>query len=273
MGIGPFFAFILIIMRQKKGLKLNDSQKKRIIQWEIPHLISVLKSEYAISAMHLISPGFFSPIHKQDWLAFDRKTGFPLFVGEHSLGVLICFNVLNYLQAKKIRNYINIYFEKLFLKFVSDEYSVPSPLSVLDKLSLPDFALSSEKNYYFLFDKEKKVEEILSSVKEKTGRSFFPLLLKQGKKEDLLKQAHELYLKTSSFAFLNTEDLNWKEGVFQEMSGVFVCVPFFHQLSDFQKKVLNQDLLQKKLSCHLVMGIQKEEELPEEWKNLFRCVL
>ena len=288
---------------QKK--KLSSIQKKRIIQWEIPHLISVLKNEYAISAMHLISPAFFSPVHKTKWLIFDGKTGFPVFAGKNSLGVLICFNVLNYLQAQKVRNYINIYLETVFLKFISDKdsLSVSVRSSILDTLSLPDFTFSSERDFPFLFDKEKKIEETLPAlnpkdlnipkledlvsgnnkkqmksskqrdIKEKEDRSFFPLLLKQGKKEDLLKQAHELYLKTPSFAFLNTEDLNWKEGIFQEMNGVFVCVPFFHQLSDFQKKVLIQDLLQDKLSCRLVMGIQKEEELPTNWKDLFRCVL
>ena len=287
-------------MRQEKDLKLSDSQKKRIIQWEIPHLIAVFKSEYEISAMHLISPAFFSPVHKTDWLTFDGKTGFPVFAGKNSLGVLICFNALNYLQAQNIRNYINVHLEKVFLKFISgrDSLSVSAQSSVLDELSLPDFALSSDQDFHFLFDKERRIEEVSStlnpksvsspnseennkqreisdriSIKDKAAPSFFPLLLKQGKKEDLLKQAHELYLRTSSFAFLNTEDLNWKKGVFQEMNGVFVCVPFFHQLSDFQKKILIQDLLKDKLSCRLVMGIQKEEELPANWKDLFRCVL
>ncbi len=261
--------------------------------------MAVLKKEYALSAMHLISPSPFSLVHKKDWLTFAGKTGFPVFAGKHSLGVLICFSALNYLKAQEVRNYINIYLEKVFLQFISnkDSLSVAASSSVPDRLSLPDFALSDERDFSFLLDNEKGGEEIQPAlhsknlntsnskklfsrhnkkqkgVTGKTGLSLFPLLLRQGKKEDLLKQAHELYLKTSSFAFLNADDLNWKEGVFHEMNGVFVCVPFFHQLSDVQKKILIQDLLKDTLSCHLVMGVQKDEELPTEWKDLFCCVL
>jgi hypothetical protein len=257
---------------QKK--KLSHIQKKRIVQWEIPHLLEVLKKEYALSAMHLMSSASFSSIHKTDWLTFDGKTGFPIFVGQHSLGVLICFKALNDLKAREVRKHINAYLEEVFLGFISDEKtsSVQADLSGFDNLSLPDFALTEEPEFSFLLNNENRGEEVVGE-EDKTDLSLFPLLLKKGKKEDLLKQAHELYLKTSSFAFLNTEDLNWKKGVFHEMKGVFVCVPFFHQLSDFQKKILIQDLLRDSLSCRLVMGIQEGEELPTEWKNLFCSVL
>lgn len=260
-------------MKQIK--QLSDNQKRRIIQWEIPHLIAVLKAEYGISSMHLIFPDLFSQMRKTDWLVFDGKTGFPIFAGENPIGVLICFSALNYSQARRIRECINTYLEKVFLRFMSDGSSLSVPLqsSALDKLSLPDFVLSAGKDFYFLFDEERKTEKTLPALKEKGDSSFFPLLLKQGRKEDLLKKAHELYLETSSFAFLNTEDLNWKEGVFQEMNGVFVCVPFFHQLSSVQKKILIRDLLKQQLPCHLVMGVREREDLPAEWKDLFRCVL
>ena len=236
--------------------------------------MAVLKKEYALSAMHLMSSAAFSPIYKTDWLIFDGKTGFPVFAGQHSLGVLICFKALNDLKAREVRNYINVYLEKVFLQFISDEKvsSVQADSPVFNDLSLPDFALSDEREFSFLLNNEKREKEV-SREEDKTDLSLFPLLLKKGKKEDLLKQAHELYLKTSSFAFLNTEDLNWKKGVFHEMKGVFVCVPFFHQLSDFQKKILIQDLLKDKLSCRLVMGIQEDEELPTKWKDLFCSVL
>ena len=254
-------------MEQIKTLSRN--QKKRILQWEIPHLISLLKKEYGISTMYLISSALFTAVHKTNWLVFDGKTGFPVFVGEKPIGVFICFSTLNHCQAQQIRKYINMYFEKVFLRCMSDADSEPLKSFELNKLSLPDFAFSSERDFYFFFDEKRKTKKVTS----KENRFVFPLLLKQGKKEDLLKKAHELYLNTSSFAFLNTEDLNWKKGVFQEMSGVFVCVPFFHQLSSLQKKILSQDLLKNQLSCRLVMGVRKKEELPEEWKDLFSCVL
>ena len=210
---------------------LSDNQKKRIIQWEIPYLICSLKKEYQVCVMHLSAPVVF-PAYKNRWFIFKEKTGFPVFLGENSLGVLVCFQPLDPVKAQKIRRFIDYYFQK-----------------------------------------ENKIKQPQQVLNERREKSLFPLLIKRKKKQECLKTAHELYLKTTSFAFLNAEDLKWKQGVFHEMNGVFVCVPSFQQLSSFQKSILSQDLIKEKLPCWLVMGVQEQETLPLEWKSLFHSSL
>ena len=281
----------------RKNKTLSKGQKKRIVQWEIPHLICALEKKYQISTMHLITPSAFS-VYKMGWLVFNGKTGFPIFIGENYFGILICFHVLSEFKARQIRMFIDCYFQKMFLKnqLMSNRENMSFSFEASSSDN-PDAAFSERKNTPPPpYEEEKTVlgkkllagEQFVDSSspsssffhrkKKKRGLlevtpGFFPLLLKGKNGEDLLKTAHEFYLKTSSFAFLNTEDFIWKEGVLQEMKEVFVFVPSFHCLSSFQKRVLIQGLLEQKLNCYLVVGLKEKENLPNKWQALFSCVL
>ena len=222
----------------EKHVAINESDKRRIIQWEIPHFIQLLEREYKVSFAHIITPDYFYKaafLETKEQFTLERKIIFPFFIGKKFFGVLVCFDPLNYKQRGHISTCINQWLEKIYLKY----------------------ALNKKHN-----------------MKDLKDISSFPLLLKKDKKEDLLKTAHELYLNTSSFAFLNSEDMQWKENCFRKMRGVFVCIPSFHQLSDSQKEILTQDLKSKKLKCRLVMGVrQKEKPLPPLLKKLFSSTL
>lgn len=218
---------------------LSTIQRTRIISWEIPYLILILEKKYQITSMQVVdSPAFLD--YENKWFLFDRNTGFPLFVGDIFLGVLICFQALESSKAQRVKNFIDDYLQK-----------------VIFKISLEDKSFS---------DKEKK------QIPHK--EPVYPLLLEQETKEELLKSAYDMYLKSSCFAFLNTEDLKWEKEIFRQMKGVFVCIPSFRQLNCFQKNILIQELLRKPLSYHLVLGIQEKEVLPSKWRKLLHshCV-
>ncbi len=245
-------------MRQRQTL--SDNQKKRIIQWDIPHLLALLENRYSFSVMHLMTP-VLSFLNRcpggqdrpgQEWpsyalpfsrgcLVFNGKTGFPILMGKDSFGVIIVLRALAMEEAQSVRDFIDSYFQKLFL--YRTRTGIHSPV-----------CFSAEEN-------------------KKLSSDHFPLLLQRKKKDSLLKEAHDIYLKTKAFAFLNTEDLKWEEGVFQEMEDVFLCVPSFPRLSLFQKTVLIQSLLKKELPGPLVVGIQEEEDLPRKWQKLFPAIL
>ena len=268
--------------KKKETTELNPVQRKRIIHWEISHLIKTIKLEYGIPSLHLITSDFLPVICKKECLFFNGKTGFPIFIGENPLGVLVCLNRLSSFKVQQIKKYIDVYLERIFLKFIRNEggiYLSDQPADT-GTLSFSDFVLSDTSDFSFLLDNGKKFDNNEKKENGKYSRqadnhneekSFFPLLLKQENKEEILKTAHELYLKTSSFAFLNTDDLKWKEGIFREMNGIFVCVPSFHQLSVLQKDILMQDISKKHLSCPLVVGVQKKENIPTKWRDLFHC--
>lgn len=244
---------------------LRDSQKKRMIKWEIPHLMGLLKKKWQLASMHLITAPF--PIlYQRDWFFLDGKLGFPLFAGNQFFGVLICFRPgsENFLFSG------GDFKEVAFSKEVKEELELgknifPREIRIfIDRyLQSLTFLESDQKNL-----EAKKLPAILSPG-EKINKELFPVLLRKNKKEELLKMAHDLYLNTSAFAFLNTEDFKWKKGVFREMNGVFVCIPSFKELSDFQKTVLKQALLKKSLPSFLVMGFPEKEKLPKEWTSLF----
>ena len=220
---------------------LSDIQKMRIINWEIPYLIFVLEKKYQITSIQIVdSPSFLD--YENNWFLFDGNTGFPLFIGDIFLGVLICFQSLESSKAQGIKIFIDDYLQK-----------------VLFKISLEENQPSSDKG---------------KKTAGHDNRLTYPLLLEQETKKELLKSAYDMYLKSSCFAFLNTEDLKWEKGIFQQMKGVFICIPSFQQLSVSQKEILIQDLSKKSLSCHLVLGIQEKKDLPSEWRKLFysHCV-
>ena len=205
-------------MRQQVELEISASQKRAIIEWEIPHLIKFFKARYQLSMVYIVASKL---LKKKEFLLdpfnFDGKTYFPLRVGGQFVGVLVCFKNVKQIYIEEINQHIQRYLNR--------------------------------------------------------NQPLYPLLIKRTKKEELLKTAHELYLKSSCFAFLNTEDLKWTEGIFQEMKGVFVCVPSFYQLSYLQKKILIHDLTKDQLSCHLVIGVKDQEPLPLEWKSFFHNVI
>ena len=223
-------------MRQKQTL--NESQKKRIIKWDIPHLLCLLENQYSFSVVHLMTPAFFS---KDGWLVFNGKTGFPLLMEKDFFGVLIILQALEGEQARSIRDFIDSYFRDLFL--YRNQMNIHSKTRFSSK---EDKKLSTDR---------------------------FPLLLQRKKRESLLREAHDIYLQTPAFAFLNTEDFKWEEGVFEEMEDIFLCVPSFSRLSLFQKKLLIQSLLKKELPGPLVVGIHKEDDLPLKWQKLFQAIL
>ena len=233
---GRFFAPIAYTMEA-----LRDIQRTRVINWEIPYLIFVLEKKYQITSIQIIdSPSFLD--YENNWFSFDGNTGFPLFMGDVFLGVLICFQALESSKAQAVKRFIDNYLQKVLFKISLEENS-------------PSLA------------KGKKLAA-------HSHRITYPLLLEQATKKELLKLAYNMYLKSSCFAFLNTEDLKWEKGIFQQMKGVFVCIPSFQQLSFSHKEILIQDLSKKSLSCHLVLGIQEKEALPSEWRKLFysHCV-
>ena len=205
---------------EKKGYAISCSQKKRILQWEIPHLIFTFKKEQGLAFTHLSEPVAL-PLGTTENFVFNGHTSFPLFAGQESLGLLLCFNNLTNKQKKYIRQKI-------------------------------DFHLQN-----------------VQPVMEKENKPSFPLLLKGEKSSALLKTAHKIYLQTPSFAFVNADDLKWQRGFFKNMNGVFVCVPFFHRLSVDQKHILRQELSRKNLPCRVVMGLRKQDTLPEKWQALF----
>lgn len=220
---------------------LSEIQKTRVINWEIPYLILTLEKKHKIASLQIVDSLSFLD-YENSWFSFDGNTGFPLFVGDIFLGVLICFQSLEPSKAQKIKNFIDNYLQKVLLK------------------------ISLEENHSF-FDKDKKTAA-------KSHPLVYPLLLELETKKDLLKLAYNMYLKSSCFAFLNTEDLKWEKGIFHQMKGVFVCIPSFQQLSFSQKEILIQDLSKKSLCCHLVLGTQEKEALPAMWRKLFysHCV-
>lgn len=214
-------------------------QRTRVINWEIPYLILILEERYQMTFMQVVdSPVFLD--YENKWFSFDSNTGFPLFMEDIFLGVLICFQSLESAKAQEIKSFIDDYLQKVLLKISLEEHS---PYK----------------------------EEIVSLTREKP---VYPLLLERGKKEEMLKLAYDMYLKSSCFAFVNTEDLKWEKGIFRQMKGVFICIPSFQQLTGFQKNILIQELLKKPLSYHLVLGIREREALPSKWRKLFHshCV-
>ncbi len=241
---------------------LGKNQKKRMIQWEIPHLMGLLKKKWNLSSIHLITAPF-PVLYERDWFFLEGKVGFPLFSGKNFFGVLICFRSGR--REKKLSFVFPSFKEmtisergegngRAFKPFLKEN---PRPSEVRTFI---DCYLQSRD---FLSRDYKKTE----ITPKKMNKELFPLLLPKNKKSELLKMAHNLYLKTSAFAFLNTEAFKWKKGIFQEMNGVFVCIPSFEELSDFQKKVLRQDL-KKNCPSFLVMGFRKT--LPEEWVSIFK---
>ena len=262
-----------------KKKTLSKAQKKRIIQWEIPHLISLIAKEHKVVFAHLILP-LFTSAYQKDWFAFGRKLAFPLFLEEQFLGILLCSRSLSVHSARKIRISIDHYLQKQIEKPFSLYRS--SHAEETNKLNRLLFQLEKTGGKQIKRQEDFLESTIVASrsyrekganqIHEKTDQ-YFPLLLRQNKKEEVLKIAHDLYLKTTDFAFLNTEDLKWKKKVFQEMQGVFVCVPSFRDLSPFQKKVLKEDLVSKKLSCKLVLGFSKKDLTPKQWLTLFPSVL
>jgi len=194
-------------MNKKINPSLSYNQKRKILNWDIPYIVSSLEKQYDLKVMHLNSA--FSI--KKDFFCFDNKTAFPLSLGENNLGMILCFKVLKTTKAVKISQFIKSHLKK-------DKY-------------------------------------------------LFPLLIKKQKEEELLKLAYNIYLQSACFSFLNTKDLQWKKGVFQNLNGVFVYIPSFYQLSGFQKKILIQELLNKTSSCHMVVGSTKN--LPKNWSQFF----
>ena len=233
---GRFFAPIAYTMEALKNI-----QKTRIINWEIPYLIFILEKKYKVASIQIVDSPSFSD-YGNSWFSFDGNTGFPLFMGDIFLGVLICFQALESSKAQEVKRFIDNYLQKVLFK------------------------ISWEENSSSLVKGKKTAA--------RNRRIVYPLLLERETKTELLKLAYNMYLKSSCFAFLNTEDLKWERGIFRQMKGVFVCVPSFQQLSFSQKEILIQDLSKKPLSCHLVLGIREKEALPSEWKKLFysHCV-
>ena len=284
-----------LLLMKKKVLSL--SQKKKFIKWEVPHLMQALKEEHQIITRYLS----FSSKNEVSFI-FKGKTFFPLSVGESFLGFLVCVHKLSTLKAQRTESFIHSYLKKAFAmsfpnsllkKSLSEENAPKKQFKHLEEcieetkeLGFLDFAFPEEdfkfpfeetKNFChksalkevegFPFNKQECFSKDLSRVK-KHSKMFFPILVKTNQKEEFLKTAYSLYLKSSCFAFLNAEDLEWKEKIFQELNGVFVCIPSFHNLSVFQKEVFLQDLLQKKLSCSIVLGLEKKEGFME-CQNLF----
>ena len=213
---------------EQESFAISNSQKKRIFQWEIPHLIFTLKKEQGLVFTHLSEPLSLPPGTTESFV-FNGHTGFPLFAGRESLGLLLCFNNLNERQKKYIRQQIDLYLQDIF---------------------------SLKKDF--------------SNIRRGKEKTFsFPLLLRNETQSVILKKAYKIYLKTPSFAFVNAEDLNWQKGLFKSMNGVFVCIPFFHQLSFDQKQILKQEISHKKLPCRVVMGLREKDTLPEEWQAFF----
>ena len=97
----------------------------------------------------------------------------------------------------------------------------------------------------------------------------FPVLVKKDTEQEVLKTAHDLYLKSSAFMFLTGEELNWKPDVFKNTEGIFICIPSFHKLTYEQKEILINHL---SLSSDmlLVLGIADEGLLPPPVKNAFK---
>lgn len=301
--------------KKKKVLSLN--QKKRLLKWEIPHLVQALKEEHQVTTIHLMTDLIFTS-HKTVGFVFDGKTFFPIFVKENFLGLLVCFHSLSAFKIQRIEHFINSYILQVFLKIVS--LSDENSSSILDKslssreklpkmgnhpesddlkkckgeakdpvLDFLDFDLSDEENFYFpLNENQEEIKKSISDVKEsvfsfrkrkwknlssenteKKNKTFFPILVEKEKQNRLLKTAYSLYLKSSCFAFLTAEDFEWKDNIFQELNGIFVCIPSFHNLSFFQKDILTQALLQKKLSCPMVLGVEEKKSLPPDCQKLF----
>lgn len=206
----------------------NNNKRKQIIQWEIPHLICILKKQYNINIMYLNTSHKFSK--EEPWFVFNNKIGFPIFIGEEFFGLLICLGSLNSFKAREIKIHM-------------DRYLIKQKISKIQKPSL--------------------------NVLNKLKRYTYPVLIRQKNKKDRFKIAYKLYLKTRCFAFLKTEDFNWKHGVFHELEGVFIYIPCFYKLSTKQKNILNLAILHKSLSCFLVVGVKQTHKLPAELNNSF----
>ena len=209
-------------MKNKKKI-LSLSQKKRFTQWEVPHLIKLLKKEHRLTTAYL-KPDFASFTKRS--FVFEGKTFFPLFLEENFLGFLVCFQILNPFQIQTVEAFIK------------------APL--------------------------RKGPPRLPFGRAKEASPFFPFLVESQPEEKLLKIAYQLYLKSSCFAFLRVEDLEWKDNIFQELKGVFLCIPAFHSLSVFQKKIFLRALREKKLSGPVVLGVRKKNSLSPQYHKLFQ---
>ncbi len=275
------------MMKKNPPLQLlSESRKERILRWEIPHLLSVLKKEHGLSFMHLL-PSL--PLYFEGHLVFEGKTCFPVQGG--ALGHLLCFRALNKEKARQIRAFVDARLQKFFKALPLKTGALPlktgalPPKDELSHRSLLNGALPPKDE----LSHRSLLNGVLPPKAELSHRSLlngalplkngvlpplcFPLLLKGGAKSALLKTAHDIYLKTPSFAFLNAEDMIWKKNVFQELQQVFVCVPSFYALSPVQKRILIKALSQKKLSCYLTVGLGEKESLPEKWRALFARAL
>ena len=256
-------------MEKKPFLQaLSESRKKRILKWEIPYLLSLLKKEHGLSFMHLLPS---VPLYFEGHLVFEGKTCFPIKGG--ALGHLLCFKALNRQKARQIRMLLDSH---LRLSSASSK-KLARPLLFSDKKlsqknvlreAMPPLVCPDEKLLNVLNKPLKK-----GALKNRARPLDFPLLLKGKARPELLKTAHDIYLKTPSFAFLNAEDMIWKENVFQELKQVFVCVPSLYALLPFQKQILIKALSQKKLSCYLTVGLCDKESLSEKWRALFASAL
>ena len=104
----------------EKHVAINESDKRRIIQWEIPHFIQLLEREYKVSFAHIITPDYFYKaafLETKEQFTLERKIIFPFFIGKKFFGVLVCFDPLNYKQRGHISTCINQWLEKIYLKY------------------------------------------------------------------------------------------------------------------------------------------------------------
>ena len=154
-------------------------------------------------------------------------------------------------------------------KTVFPLFAAKEPLGFLVLSTLLDYTSAEETRTLI----DQVLQENLNSLcingfKKQNSQPVFPILIQKNKEEEILKTAHDLYLKSSELAFLNGNELQWTDNVFNKIEGLFICIPSFYNLAGFQKNILINSL-PILTSAVLALGQPVDQELPEEVRTVF----
>lgn len=251
---------------------LTKGQIEQIIRWWIPSIILMLKKKYEAPVLHFrklsltaIKPwvtigdtGICFPLGSTNQFSVNKPLSPP------ALGFLMVMSSMETIEADLTKTMIDYYIQsainsvQMITTHNNSQWIIDIPTTnsisksqLIDKMTLP---ISSQK----------KTNQIIS-LKNFTR----PLLIQQDTEELVRHKAHDLYLRSSCFAFLTVDELNWQEGMFQKLNGAFICIPSFYQLTTNQKNILQQDL-KNPLPCVLVLGMKVDESPPAEINQFLR---
>ncbi len=223
------FLHLLCCMMEKNKKEVFKLQIQQISRWWVPAIIEWIKKRHSIDVSY--SSQSLPAEYKNMWFYFNNQTCLPLFVQSHCLGSLMIFPALTKQQSENIKILVNQKIKQIALSI-----RLKKPFH-LPKLRCKNFDLK------------------------------FPLLIKGKTKKDIFNTAHDLYLQTTSIAFLSGDEIPWSKKMFEEMAGVFIFISSFYSLSLRQRDILGK-ALKNPLNCFLVLGMIPQETPPFHFSSL-----